>query len=125
MSARTYATLADRAAERAQNGQSTILDATYSQRDTRNALRERLHDASIQPIFAELTAPDEALRQRLDARSTQLDVVSDARAEDFEMLTARYEAPDALEDARHVRVSAHDDPDTTTLDLLKQLIRVA
>ncbi|PEN06790.1 hypothetical protein CRI93_09130 [Longimonas halophila] len=125
MSARTYATLADKAAERARNGESTILDATYSRRSTRNALRERLHDVSLQPIFAELTAPDEALRQRLDARTTQSDVVSDARAEDFEMLTARYEAPDALEDARHVRVSAHDDPDTTTLDLLKQLIRVA
>ncbi len=125
MSARTYATLADRAAERAQNGQSTILDATYSRCSTRNALRERLHDVSIQPIFVELTAPDEALKQRLDARTTQSDVVSDARAEDFEMLTARYEAPDALEDARHVRVSAHDNPDITTLDLLKQLIRIA
>lgn len=125
MSARTYATLAERAIERTQNGQSTILDATYSRRSTRDALRTRLHSASIQPIFAELTAPDKALKQRLDARSTQSDVVSDARAEDFEMLTARYEAPNALEDARHLCVEATNNPDATTLELLKQLIRVA
>ena len=125
MTARTYDALANRAANRAKTGQSTILDATYSRISTRDALRKCLHDAGTRPIFAELTAPDEALKSRLAARATQSDVVSDARASDFEMLTARYEAPDALEDARHVRVSAHDDPDATTLDLLKQLVRIA
>lgn len=125
MSARTYATLADRAAARAQNGQSTILDATYSQRNTRNALRARLRDMGIHPIFAELTAPDDALKERLQARTAQSKVVSDARAVDFEMLTARYNAPDALEDARHLQVPATENPDATTLDLLQQLIRVA
>jgi len=126
MSERTYNTLADRAVEHAQNGQSTVLDATYSRRSVRDQLRTRLHqEADLQPIFLELTAPDSALKSRLEARNTQSDVVSDARAEDFEMLTARYEAPDALEDARHLCVEATTDPDATTLELLKQLIRVA
>lgn len=125
MSERTYTTLADRAVERAQNGQSTVLDATYSRLAVRDQLRTRLRKIGITPIFAELTAPDDALKERLAARATQPDVVSDARAEDFDLLNARYEAPNALEDARHLQVASTTNADTTTLDLLKQLIRVA
>jgi hypothetical protein len=40
------------------------------------------------------------------------------------MLTERYEAPDALEDPRHVKVSTEAAPADTTLALLKALIRL-
>ena len=87
------------------------------------ALRDRLQSEGIPHVFVELTAPDDALKNRLQARTDQPHGVSDARAEDFEMLTARYEAPDALEDDRHVQVEADADPDTTTTAILKHLVR--
>ena len=124
MSARTYEALLDQAAERAEDGQGTIIDATFSRQSQRDQLRERLGELGVAHTFIELTAPDEELKRRLAARDAQNDVISDARSEDFEALTARYEAPSALEDARHVQVSATTDPDETTLSALKALIRL-
>ncbi|MES3630436.1 MAG: AAA family ATPase [Longimonas sp.] len=122
MSERTYDALAEQAVGAVADGSGLILDATYSHRSTREALRKRL--SHCPPLFAELVAPDEQLKSRLAARASQPDVVSDARAEDFELLTARYEAPDALEDARHVQVEATGEPEDTTVQILKALIQL-
>ena len=124
MTERTYTTLRESAIDHAKQGQGTILDATFSRKTQRDALRTHLAEHNIPHVLVELTAPDDALKQRLGERSAQDHVVSDARAEDFEMLTARYEAPDALEDAHHVRVKAEGMPDSTTRSILKHLVRL-
>jgi hypothetical protein len=124
MTQKTYEALFDAAVERGQAGQGTVLDATFSRRAHRDRLRKRLRDADISYVFVELTADDDTIRARLRQRATARDVVSDARSEDFEMLTRRYEAPDALEDARHIHVASGDDPEATTQEALQHLVRL-
>ena len=124
MTDRTYATLRTRAVERARNNQGTVLDATYSDPDRRESLRTALRAAGVPCAFVELTAPDDVLRERLAGREAGSATASDARAEDFDLLDARYQPPTALEDPRHVRIDTEDDPQATTLAVLKALIRL-
>jgi hypothetical protein len=125
MSDAVYGHLRATALERAEAGDGTVLDATYSRRARRDALRTALADAGVPYAVVELTADAATLRDRLAARTDDA-LVSDARAEDFSMLDARYEPPDALEDARHVRVpTTADDPEATTEAVLRALVRLA
>ena len=121
----TYAKLRTRALERARRQRSTVLDATFSRTAQRDTLRTALHAEDVPYVFVEVTAGDATLKKRLRERSTKDAAASDARATDFEMLTDRYEAPDALEDPRHVRAGTEGAPEQTTLDILKTLIRLA
>ena len=124
MTDRTYRTLQRRAVERGKNLKGTVLDATYSDPDRRDTLRTALRSADLPYAFVELTAPDAVLRERLATRDAASATASDARADDFDMLDDRYQAPTALEDPFHVRVSAADAPEDTTLAILKALIRL-
>ncbi len=124
MTEATYATLRTRARRAARQHHGTVLDATFSRRAQRDRLRTALRTADVPYVFVELTAGDEALKKRLRERSAADATASDARAADFDMLTERYEAPDALEDPRHVTVSTEAAPEDTTLALLKALIRL-
>jgi hypothetical protein len=72
----------------------------------------------------ELTAPDDVLRSRLSTRDAKTATASDARAEDFDLLNRRYQAPTALEDANHLRIDATGAPQDTTLAIFKGLIRL-
>ncbi len=121
----TYATLRTRALERARQQNGTVLDATYSRYAQREQLRTALRAADVPYVFVEVTAEDAALKNRLRERSTDAAMASDATASDFEKLTERYEAPDALEDPRHVRVGTEGTVEQTTLDILKTLIRLS
>jgi len=120
----TYRTLQQRAVERGRAHQGTVLDATYSDPDRREALRTALRAADVPYVFVELTAPDDVLRSRLSARTSRSAHASDARAEDLAPLSARYEAPTALETPFHVRIDSADAPEDTTLSILKALIRL-
>ncbi|NBB85441.1 MAG: AAA family ATPase, partial [Bacteroidetes bacterium] len=124
LSEKTYATLRERAVERGRAGKGTVLDATYSSRHERDQLRTALKAAGLPYAFVELTASDEALRNRLAARSDAAPTASDARIEDFDKLTDRYEAPNALEDARYVRISAEQPAADSTRSILQTLIRL-
>ena len=121
----TYATLRTRARQRARRHRGTVLDATFSRVAQREQLRSALRAADVPYVFIELTAEDDTLKRRLRRRSVEDATASDARASDFEMLTERYEAPDALEDPRHVRIGTEGAPEQTTLRILKTLIRLA
>ncbi len=127
MTAKTYAALFDRAEAQIEAGEGIVLDATFSKRRHRDALRERLQTVEGAHVFVELTAPDSVIQQRLDAReqSPEPEQASDARREDFDMLSSRYEAPDALEDPFHIHASAQASPTATTTDILKHLARLA
>jgi Predicted kinase len=124
MTDRTYATLRTRAVERGRRNEGTVLDATYSDPDRREALRNALRAAGLPYAFVELTAPDDVLRDRLARREAGSATASDARAEDFDLLDDRYQALSALEDPRHVRIDTDRSPEDTTLALLKALIRL-
>ena len=120
----TYRTLQERAVTRGRADEGTVLDATYSDPDRRDRLRTALRAADVPYAFVELTAPDAVLRERLSTRDARSATASDARPEDFEMLSARYQAPTALEDPFHVRVGTDAAPAETTRTMLKALIRL-
>ncbi len=124
MSQKTYDQLIDTAVEYGQDEHGIVLDATFSRRAHRDRLRERLAEEEIPHVFVELTADPDTLKQRLAAREHKADVVSDARLPDFDMLMARYEPPDALEDPFHIHASADADPNETTTSILKHLVRL-
>ena len=119
-----YAALCETALRRADDGLSTVLDATFGTRRHRDALRTALAAAGLRHRLVELTAPADALRDRLAAR-TDGTVVSDARAADFDALAGRYEPPDALEDPEHLRADAASDPEATTRAILTALTELS
>jgi len=125
MSRKTYESLREQAVERGRQKKGTVLDATYSSVQRRNRLRSALQASELPYVFVELTAPDDVLRERLKARSDESPTASDARLEDFDTLRERYEAPNALEDARQVRIDATQPPSDTRRTLLKTLIRLS
>ncbi len=124
MTDRTYATLQARAVERGRNDKGTVLDATYSNPERRETLRSTLRATGVPYAFVELTASDDTLRDRLSDREAGSTTASDARAEDFDALDDRYEAPSALEDPHHVRIDTERSPEDTTLAILKALVRL-
>jgi aminoglycoside phosphotransferase family enzyme/predicted kinase len=93
MTARTYDTLAERAFAAVQRGGGAVVDATFSKRRQRDALRQRAAEHGIALIWIEAIVSDDVARGRLRARESRTDVISDARLEDFASLNARYEAP--------------------------------
>ncbi len=119
-----YTALCDEALRRAEQGRGTVLDATFGQRAHRDALREALSERDIPRRFVEMTASDDVVRKRLRERESTASV-SDARLENFAMLSAGYEAPDALEDACHFTAGTAGDPEATTTEILKHLVRLA
>ena len=120
----TYAALRETTLARAARGRGTILDATYGRRDERDALRAALDRAGVPVRFIELSAPEAVVRPRLAAREGAPGVWSDARPADFEMLTARYEAPNALEDADHIVVDATPSSEAVARVILDHLVRL-
>ncbi|HMB93407.1 MAG TPA: AAA family ATPase [Rhodothermales bacterium] len=118
----TYKALQEHAITNAHAGRSTLIDATYSRRQHREILRETLGREHIPCIFVEATASDKVLRARLAQREHQDDMISDARLEDFEMLTARYEAPESVQDARFFAVSSETEVEETVGAILKAII---
>ncbi len=101
---------------------SLILDATFSRREYRHELRRLLEAKSANYWFIEAEAPDEVVRQRLEQRKGAIDVVSDARLEDFEILSRSYEAPSEI-DMHHCLRLATDRPTTMTIaQAFKELV---
>jgi aminoglycoside phosphotransferase family enzyme/predicted kinase len=125
MTRKTYAALTDRALEAAEAKRPIVLDATFGKRAHRDALRDALAEAGgrLPHAFLELTAPDDAIKERLEAREGAPQL-SDARRADFQMLAEGYQAPTALEDAFHVTASADADREATTTAILKHLVRL-
>jgi uncharacterized protein len=122
MTNETYKKLFQDAKTQLDRHTSLILDATFSRRDYRDELRSLLDSKSASYSFIEAQAPDVAVRQRLEQREGMTDVVSDARLEDFEMLTRSYEAPDEIQ-THHCLHVATDRPITVTIaQALKELV---
>jgi hypothetical protein len=100
----TYGKLLCRAGEEIENGRSVILDATYSESRYRREVLQLAKDKGAKPIFIECTAQDETIKARLLNRQFQPST-SDARIDNFEKLTARYERFRYAGDALHIRVN--------------------
>ncbi len=122
MSRKTYATLKSKAEEAADNGESVILDATYSRRAGRKRLRDMLTSADIDFVFIESRADDETIAQRLEEREDSDEVISDARLEDFEHLSSAYEPPEEIDENHFLSVSTEQAVDESVRILYKKLV---
>lgn len=98
-----------------------ILDATFSRRTDRSALQAFCNDQKIELLWVEAFAPESIIRERLALRSQRSDVISDARAEDYESLAARYEAPSELPTNRLIQISTDGQYDLVFSNLLTEL----
>ena len=121
---RTYRRLLATVEAEARKGHSIILDATFARRRHRELLARRLGGRGIAWRFLEVRTSDAAIRQRLRARESAPDEISDARLEDFAALTRLYERPDELPAARHAVVHASGSPEQTVVRALQALARL-
>ena len=117
----TYDRLLALAVARVQEGNSVILDATFSRRGHRQRLTRALEKRGIQWRFIEAQASASAVRRRLNARGAEAGELSDARIEDFEALMRMYESPDELSPGQCVKVRTMGFLDAAVTTALKKL----
>jgi aminoglycoside phosphotransferase family enzyme/predicted kinase len=122
MTNETYKKLFQYAKTQLDRHASLILDATFSRRDYRDELRRLLDSKNASYWFIEAKAPDVAVRQRLEQREGTTHLVSDARLEDFEMLTRSYEAPAEIQTHHCLHVATHRPTTMTIAQVLKELV---
>ncbi|HEY5743534.1 MAG TPA: AAA family ATPase, partial [Terrimicrobiaceae bacterium] len=124
MTRKTYQTLLRKAAELVRKHSSVILDATFSQRRQRDRLRSAFERAGIRYRFVEAYAPDNVIRQRLKSREKKATEISDARLEDFRVLSGSYQAASELPRGEFLRVSTATTPELAAKQALKGLAAI-
>jgi predicted kinase len=117
MSEQTYQRLLEKMETCIQEGKSVILDATFSNRVAREELVKEFEELDIRFLFVEAQAPEEVVKSRLKKRNKKDDVVSDARLEDFEILSNRYDPPGEIADEHLITVQT-DQPVEQTIRTL-------
>ncbi|NGP89392.1 AAA family ATPase [Fodinibius halophilus] len=121
MSEQTYQKLTDNALQAIKNGESVILDATYSEKPARNRLLETV-DAPV--LFVETQAPNSTIKERLADRESQNEVVSDARLEDFDTLSNTFEEVTDIPESKLVKVSTDCTVEQTKRQLYQAFIDI-
>ncbi|WP_395741756.1 AAA family ATPase [Prosthecobacter sp.] len=117
MTQRVYDTLFAEATHAAAEG-CIILDATFSKRAHRDALRALLARQGLACVWVVAEADETTTLRRLQERGRCGGVVSDARAEDHARINNHYEPPEELPDSCGLRITTHDDVSTTLARLL-------
>jgi uncharacterized protein len=121
MTRKTYDTLLKSAINRSREGHSLIIDATFSSRQHRDELRQKLGALGVAYRFVETQASEETLKQRLIEREGKTNEASDARLEDFEMLTRSYEVPAEIEQRYLITMHTECPLETTVVETLEAL----
>ena len=120
----TYDRLLTTAEAQVKKGHSVVLDATFARREQRELVAERFRKRGITWRLLEAQASNAAVKQRLRAREAKPDEVSDARLEDFDILTRLYEPPDELPVAQCVKVRTAGPLEQTVTKALQNLARL-
>ncbi|MGB8168543.1 MAG: AAA family ATPase [Chthoniobacteraceae bacterium] len=123
MTDRTYAALAQHAADRLRLQRGVILDATFASHRRRTLLRRALEEAGAIYCFVEVQAPTATVRKRLAARARAEGEISDARLEDLAKLDRAYEPPDELGPSHFVAVKTARTSESVVVATLKTLAR--
>jgi aminoglycoside phosphotransferase family enzyme/predicted kinase len=124
MTKKTYQHLLAAAEREVRAGRSVIIDATFAQREHRAALMHRFRSQPAAFLFLEAQAADPTVKERLKAREARAGEVSDARLEDFEMLTRLYEAPTELSARHRIEVRTAAPLEKTLTGALQALARI-
>lgn len=117
MTQRVYDELWRVAQSEVEQGRSVILDATFSLRAQRDAMRQK--GGLITWIVAE--AGDSMTLRRLRERENGGGVVSDARVEDQAALNSRFEPPDELPAGEWLRITTESETETTLERLMVEI----
>jgi aminoglycoside phosphotransferase family enzyme/predicted kinase len=125
MTAQTYHRLLASAAGQLQRGHSVILDATFARRAHRDLLIKRFGKAGVAWRILEVQANDLTVRRRLRRRETNVAEISDARLDDFEVLTRRYQRPLEVPGAHLARIRTSGSSDLTLRSALESLARLS
>ncbi len=123
MTQKTYEKLLSAAIARAKEGQSVILDATFAQRVHREQLKTAFEPQNVAFRFIEAQAKDDRVKGRLAKREAKADEISDARLEDFDMLTRLYEPPTELTGSQSLTVRTTSPLEETLTFALKALVK--
>jgi len=121
MSKKTYDELHKHAVEIVENGQSVILDATFSHKQGRQRLTDELNPLNVDYCFVEIQASDETIKARLKSRKQQNNVVSDARLEDFDKLNEKYDPPDELPVNQLIKINSEQTVEKSLSQLYESL----
>ena len=124
MTEQTYDRLLTTAEAQVKKGHSVILDATFARREHRELVAEPCRKRGITWRLLEAQASNAAVKQRLRAREAKPDEVSDARLEDFDMLTRLYKPPLELPAGQYVKVRTSGPLDQTVTKALQSLARI-
>src|SRR5208282_414110 len=121
MTRKTYDALFQSVIDRSKERRSLIIDATFSSRQHRDELGQKLGVLGVAYCFIETKVSEETLKKRLIEREGITNEVSDARLEDFEMLTQSYEVPAEIEKRHLIAVQTDRPLETTVVETLKAL----
>ena len=121
MTRKTYQTLFQNAINRLKERRSLIIEATFSSREHRDELGQKLSTLGEAYYIIETQASEQTLRRRLIEREGKTKKVSDARLEDFEMLTRSYELPVEIGKRHLIAVHTERPLEATVLETLKAL----
>ncbi|MDZ7718613.1 MAG: AAA family ATPase [Balneolaceae bacterium] len=122
MSEKTYNILISNAIESVKNGNSVILDATFSRKKYRKIFVDRLMREEISYLFIEVCADDSTIIERLKARENKEEIISDARLEDFDTLTAGYEKPLEIDQDHIISIQTAQPGEDTIEQLYRKMI---
>jgi uncharacterized protein len=119
MTRRTYEEMLSRALKAATTDGAAVVDATFGKHSQRELLRQK---PNVRCLRVSLDVSEAEIKQRLQNRSGA--EISDARLEDFEMLDAAYEHPDAIEQTEIVMVNSVSTLESTVTEVFQLLIRI-
>jgi hypothetical protein len=121
MTWRTYHEMLNRAATTASMDGAAVVDATFGRRGQRDLLRQV---TGLRCLQVELDASDDEIKWRLQNR-TDGSQISDARLEDFEILSVSYEPPNPTEQSEMIIIESGGTLESTTGKVLQRLIRIS
>lgn len=98
----TYQTLFDQALQQIDDGQSVILDASFSRKDFRSQAFQMAREHFAQPLLIECRLEEEETLYRLGQRGKSGQSFSDGRAEIYPQQKSNFETINELESARHM-----------------------
>lgn len=101
---RVYSHMLGLAQEHLKSGRSVILDATFSAAKWREEVNRLCSDLDCSILFVECIAPEETLRERLEAREEKAGI-SDARLQHLAEMMAGYEPILEMDAEIHLRIA--------------------
>ena len=118
-----YHYLLKTAVEKVQRGEGVVLDATFGSKDRREKFINAFEQNNISYYFIEAWASDEIIKQRLFERDNK-HVISDARIEDFELLSSNYNQPTEISIRHLLKVNTELDIEDNLSNIFIKLIQL-